>query len=71
MTSSLKSAIQDESVVHGDPKLIEQAVVNLLDNAVKYTARGGQVRVEGRQLGSEEVLAGYGRGERAEGSAGG
>ncbi len=51
-------AIQDEPVVRGDPKLIEQAVVNLLDNAVKYTTRGGHVRVAGRRLGSEEVFAG-------------
>ena len=51
-------SIQDEPVVHGDPNLIEQAVVNLLDNAVKYTTRGGQVRVAGRRLMSEEIFAG-------------
>ncbi len=50
--------VQDELTVRGDPKLIEQAVVNLLDNAVKYTPQGGQVRVAARRLGTDEVFAG-------------
>lgn len=50
--------IPDELSVRGDPKLIEQAVVNLLDNAVKYTPRGGRVRVTARRIGTDEDVAG-------------
>jgi len=32
--------------VRGNPNLISQAVVNLLDNALKYTPKGGRVCVE-------------------------
>ena len=36
-------------VAEVDPSLIEQAVVNLLDNAIKYSDDGGIVRVEAAQ----------------------
>ena len=33
-----------------DGRLVEQALINLVDNAVKYTAEGGAVRVSARRL---------------------
>jgi two-component system sensor histidine kinase MprB len=38
----------EESLVHGDPDMIARAVANLLDNAAKWSAHGGEVEVEVR-----------------------
>ncbi len=42
-----------------DPKLIEQALINLLDNAVKYTPAGGKVRIGTRPVEGSDRLAIY------------
>ena len=42
-----------------DPKLIEHALINLLDNAVKYTPTGGKVRVGTRPVEGTDRLAIY------------
>jgi len=43
--------------VDANPPLLEQAVVNLLDNAVKYSADGTTVRVTAAPDGEEVVIA--------------
>jgi two-component system, chemotaxis family, CheB/CheR fusion protein len=49
--------IADESIgVNGDPGRLQQVVSNLLDNAVKYTPAGGQVRLSVQPEGGEAVI---------------
>lgn len=36
---------QDKAMVTADPDRIEQVIINLLDNAVKFTGEGGRIRI--------------------------
>jgi two-component system, OmpR family, sensor kinase len=44
----LKVDAEAECAVRGDPELLRRMILNLLDNAIKYTAPGGQVDVSCR-----------------------
>jgi len=44
-------------LVLGDPARLVQCVVNLLDNAAKYTEPGGEVRIEVRESGARVSIA--------------
>lgn len=53
----LRSDIQSEPLqVDGDPVRLAQIVSNLLNNAAKYTDRGGQIRVVARREGAQAVV---------------
>jgi two-component system CheB/CheR fusion protein len=44
-------------IVNGDPVRLEQVIANLLDNATKYTERGGTIWLALAQEGNEAVLS--------------
>lgn len=46
----------DPQWVHGDAARLEQVVVNLLNNAIKYTDRGGRIGVSLQQESDESIL---------------
>ncbi len=43
-------------LVHADPSRLQQVLVNLLQNAVRYTPQGGKIRVTARQSAGEVIL---------------
>lgn len=53
----LSSEIEPELLVHGDEALIGRLLLNLLDNAFKYTPRGGKVCVRGGKKGAEILVS--------------
>jgi two-component system sensor histidine kinase MprB len=60
----IEATVEDPWFVRGDPGSLERAVVNLLDNAVKFSPSGGTVRV--RLSGGELTIRDRGPGIRAE-----
>ncbi|EDY19440.1 integral membrane sensor hybrid histidine kinase [Chthoniobacter flavus Ellin428] len=43
--------------VDADPTRVEQIISNLLTNAIKYTRKGGEIRIEARREGHEAVIS--------------
>jgi len=53
----LQSACEKELVVRMNPSLMEQAMINLLDNAIKYSDEGTVVTVEAQRHKDETVIS--------------
>jgi len=39
--------------VYADPALMEEVLTNLIDNAIKYSPKGGKITISGRNVGKE------------------
>ena len=53
----IEISCSESMVAEVDPSLIEQAVVNLLDNAIKYSDSGGTVRIKATQREGQIIIA--------------
>jgi two-component system phosphate regulon sensor histidine kinase PhoR len=54
---AVNMSCEDTVVANINPRLLEQAVVNLLDNAIKYSEPGDEVLLTGRILPAEVALS--------------
>jgi signal transduction histidine kinase len=54
---SLNFEEASESPIHADESLLRRMILNLLDNAIKYTSEGGRVTVTCRRAGEEYALS--------------
>ncbi len=52
----LSAVAADDVVVKGDREQLQQVIVILLDNAVRYTASGGRVHAQARRDGSNAIV---------------
>jgi len=53
---SLNLEESSESPIHADESLLRRMILNLLDNAIKYTPEGGRVTVTCKRVGDEYVV---------------
>jgi two-component system, OmpR family, phosphate regulon sensor histidine kinase PhoR len=56
-TIEVHTEVDDRLMVRADPAALEHVLVNLLDNAIKYTPEGGHVRLSARSDGDQVRLA--------------
>jgi two-component system phosphate regulon sensor histidine kinase PhoR len=52
----IKIEIGDSIIVKGDKKYLEQAVCNIIDNAIKYTPAGKSIEIKLKQEGNKAIL---------------
>jgi len=53
---SVQCRVEENVIVEGDSARLKQVVVNLLDNAIKYTPSGGAITLDVRVAGSQAIM---------------
>ncbi|MBV7435546.1 HAMP domain-containing protein [Cardiobacteriaceae bacterium TAE3-ERU3] len=54
---SFSSDIEHQLTIMGNRQLLAQAIINLLDNAVKYTPQGGHINLTAKKLNRQVVIS--------------
>ena len=52
----ISSISPDDLAAYGDPILTEQALANVVENAVRFVPNGGRIEISGRSVGGKVVL---------------
>ncbi|MCX6744171.1 MAG: HAMP domain-containing sensor histidine kinase [Candidatus Parcubacteria bacterium] len=53
----INTDISDNIIVKGDKKYLEQAISNIIDNAIKYTPGGKNIEIKLEKVGNKAILA--------------
>lgn len=56
-SQTLEAEIQDGAEISGNRQLLLQALINLIDNAIKYTPSGGRIRLEVAPTKDKRIVA--------------
>lgn len=54
---TIQTDLDDEVIIMGDPLRLQQVIYNVVDNAIKYSNKGGIIRIQLRRKGEKAILS--------------